>query len=201
MIYSVTGTLQLIEPSFVVVEAGGIGYKCSTTTYTLSQIPARGQKVTLYTYLYVREDILELYGFCEPRELEAFKLLITVSGVGPKAAISVLSSTTPDRLMLSIAAADVKALKAPGVGPKIAQRIILELKDKVGNEAVSAGVSDSGFGGIVSSAPASAQGEAIGALVALGYSQTDAAAVISKMDSALTAEEMIKQGLKKLARF
>ncbi|MEG0854474.1 MAG: Holliday junction branch migration protein RuvA [Angelakisella sp.] len=199
MIYSVTGKLMLLEPSFVVVEAGGIGYRCTTTTYTLSQMPQRGTTVTLYTHLYVREDLLELYGFASYEELTAFRMLITVSGVGPKVALAILSGTSPDRLMLSIAAADVKALKVPGVGPKIAQRIILELKDKVGNEAVAAGVRGSDFSPVSNAAPSS-QSEAISALVALGYGQTDAASVVSKLDGSLTAEELIKMSLKKLAR-
>lgn len=199
MFYSITGKLLLVEPTFAVVEAGGVGYRCATTTYTLSQLPTRGSVVTLFTHLYLREDIMDLYGFAGLDELEAFRLLITVSGVGPKVAVAILSGTTPDRLLLSIAAADLKALKVPGVGPKIAQRIVLELKDKVGNDAVAAGVRGSDLspagGGAYSS-----QGEAISALVALGYGQTDAASVVSRLDSSLTAEELIKLALKKLSR-
>lgn len=198
MIYSVTGRLAVIEPSFAVIETGGVGYRCSTTTYTLSQLPPMGSQTTLYTYLYVREDLLELFGFSSTEELESFKLLITVSGVGPKVALSILSGTTPNRLMLSIAAADVKALRVPGVGPKIAQRIILELKDKVGNEGLSAAVRGAEFS--TTTAAPSAQSEAISALVTLGYGQTDAAAAVSRLDSSLPAEELIKLALKKLSR-
>ena len=127
MIYSVTGKLLVVEPGYAVVEAGGVGYKCTSTTNTLASLPPRGSQVTLLTHLYLREDVLELYGFATEEELRCFRMLITVSGVGPKVAVSILSGTTPQRLLLSIAAGDVKALKVPGVGPKIAQRIILEL--------------------------------------------------------------------------
>lgn len=198
MIYSVTGKLSLVEPTFVVVEAGGIGYRCTTTTYTISQLPPRGGTVTLFTHLYLREDILDLFGFSSYDELEAFRLLITVSGVGPKVALAILSGTTPDRLMLSIAAEDLAALKVPGVGPKIAQRIVMELKDKVGNTAVSSSVRGEAFvsGGV----SPSSQSEAISALVTLGYGQTDAASVVSRLDGSMTTEEIIKLALKKLAR-
>lgn len=199
MIYSVTGKLILVEPTFAVVEAGGIGYRCATTTYTLSQLPPRGSIVTLFTHLYVREDILDLFGFASYDELEAFRMLITVSGVGPKVALAILSGTTPDRLMMSIAAEDIKALKVPGVGPKIAQRIIMELKDKVGNSAMAASVRGADLSDGTRGAP-SAQGEAISALVSLGYGQTDAASVVSRLDGSLSAEEIIKLALKKLAR-
>ncbi len=201
MIYCVTGKLLVVEPSFAVVDVGGVGYKCITTTYTMGQLPARGSNCTLFTHPYVREDIWDLYGFSSTQELDAFKLLITVSGVGPKAALSILSNTTPDRLMLQIAAGDVKSLKAPGVGPKIAQRIILDLKDKVGASDIAAGVADiGGIGNISEGADLSAQGEAIAALTALGYNQTDAAAAVAKMDSNLPAQDMIKLGLKTLGK-
>ena len=202
MIYCVTGKLMLIEPNFVVIETGGVGYKCITTTYTISQLPTRGTATTLFTYMYVREDILDLYGFTTTQELDAFKMLITVSGVGPKAALAILSGTSPDRLMLQIASGDVKSLKAPGVGPKIAQRIILELKDKVGNTEILAGVKGMDFSGGISMGQGepSAQSEAISALVTLGYGQTDAATVVAKMDKDLSSQDMIRQGLKILAR-
>lgn len=199
MFYSISGKLLLVEPNFVVIEAGGIGYRCTTTTGTLSQLPPRGAAVTVYTHLYLREDLMELYGFATLEELEAFRLLITVSGVGPKVALGVLSGTTPNRLMLSIAAADAKALKFPGVGPKLAQRIILELKDKVGHEGLASAVRGTEYS---SAGPMgqNAQGEAISALVALGYGQTDAASVVARLDADLTAEELIKLSLKKLSR-
>ncbi|MEG1874908.1 MAG: Holliday junction branch migration protein RuvA [Angelakisella sp.] len=199
MFYSITGRLAVVEPNFAVLEAAGVGYRLTTTTYTLSQLPRLGGQATLYTHLYLREDNLELFGFASLAELDAFRMLITVSGVGPKVALAILSGTTPDRLLLSIAAADLKALKVPGVGPKIAQRIVLELKDKVGGGSLSPALHGSelapGFTGELS-----AQGEAIGALVTLGYNQTDAASVVARLDASLTAEDLIKQALKKLSR-
>ena len=200
MIYSVTGKLKLLEPTFAVVEAGGVGYKCTTTTSTLAQLPPRESVVTLLTYLQVRENDIELFGFATEEELQCFKLLISVSGVGPKAALAILSSTTPQRLMLSIAAGDAKALKAPGVGPKLTQRIVLELKDKVSTDDMKQAVGFSPAFAAMDGECLSAQGEAISALVALGYGQTDAASVVSRLDSALPVDELIKAALKKLAR-
>ena len=201
MIYSVMGKLLVVEPGYAVVEAGGVGYKCTSTTNTLASLPPRGSQVTLLTHLYLREDVLELYGFATEEELRCFRMLITVSGVGPKVAVSILSGTTPQRLLLSIAAGDVKALKVPGVGPKIAQRIILELKDKVGSDDAAKGLTGAVFN-LTENADGelSAQGEAIGALVTLGYSQTDAAAVVARLDRSLPADELIKAALKKLSR-
>ena len=201
MIYSVTGKLLVVEPGYAVVEAGGVGYKCTSTTNTLASLPPRGSQVTLLTHLYLREDVLELYGFATEEELRCFRMLITVSGVGPKVAVSILSGTTPQRLLLSIAAGDVQALKVPGVGPKIAQRIILELKDKVGSDDAAKGLTGAVFN-LTENADGelSAQGEAIGALVTLGYSQTDAAAVVARLDRSLPADELIKAALKKLSR-
>ena len=196
MIYSVNGILELVEPYHVVVECGGIGYSVKTSMTTIAGLPAVGSAVKLYTYLSVREDALDLFGFLQQQELDAFKLLISVSGVGPKAAVSILSSLTVDRLALCISAGDVKALKAPGVGPKTVQRILLELKDKL------SGAAPGGQGGL----PALENGpivgnasEAISALEALGYSRGDAAQVISKLDPETPVEDMIKHGLKALA--
>ena len=202
MIYSVTGKLLLVEPGFAVVEAGGVGYRCSTTTSTLAKLPPRGQEVTLLTHLYLREDVLELFGFFTEEELRCFRLLIGVSGVGPKAALAILSTLTPQKLMLAIAAGDAKAVKAPGVGPKLSQRIILELRDKFSTEDLTGGVAAAGGGGLsfLAGEGSSAQGEAVAALVSLGYGQTEAAAAIAKLDSSLAVDELIKGALKRLSR-
>ena len=168
MIYSVTGKLIAMEPGFAVVEAGGIGYRCSTTTSTLAKLPNRGKEVTLLTHLYLREDVLELFGFYTEEELRCFRLLIGVSGVGPKVALAILSVLTPQKLMLAIAAGDAKAVKVPGVGPKISQRIILELRDKFTTEDLAGGISagsGSDFSFLAGSEAPSAQGEAVAALV------------------------------------
>ncbi len=203
MIYSVTGKLIAMEPGFAVVEAGGIGYRCSTTTSTLAKLPNRGKEVTLLTHLYLREDVLELFGFYTEEELRCFRLLIGVSGVGPKVALAILSVLTPQKLMLAIAAGDAKAVKVPGVGPKISQRIILELRDKFTTEDLAGGISagsGSDFSFLTGSEAPSAQGEAVAALVSLGYSQTEAAAAIAKLDPALPVDELIKGALKRLSR-
>ena len=156
----------------------------------------------MLTHLYLREDVLELFGFFTEEELRCFRLLIGVSGVGPKAALAILSTLTPQKLMLAIAAGDAKAVKAPGVGPKLSQRIILELRDKFSTEDLTGGVAAAGGGGLsfLSGEDSSAQGEAVAALVSLGYGQTEAAAAIAKLDSSLAVDELIKGALKRLSQ-
>lgn len=203
MIYSVTGKLICVEPGFAVVEAGGVGYRCSATTTTLAKLPGRGKEVTLLTHLYLREDMLELFGFYTEEELKCFRLLIGVSGVGPKAALAILSTLTPQKLMLAIAAGDAKAVKAPGVGPKLSQRIILELRDKFTTEDLAGGMSAAGgsdLSFLAGGEGSSTQGEAVAALVSLGYGQTEAAAAIAKLDPALPVDGLIKAALRRLSR-
>lgn len=199
MLYNLKGTLTVSDVNFIVVECGGVGFKCFTTLNTVKQIGKTGDTVNVYTYLAVREDAMDLYGFSSLAELDAFKLLITVSGIGPKAAVSILSELSPDKLAVCIASGDAKAItKAQGVGKKTAERVVLELKDKMGAIAVG-DVSDA-----VSSAASvsvnSDSAEAVEALVALGYSQSDAAVVVGAMDKSLSVDEMIRLGLKQLAK-
>lgn len=201
MIYSITGTLvsaALADAHYLaVVEAGGIGYAVKTTHTTMAKMPEIGSRVTFYTYLYVREDALELFGFADLEELNCFKMLISISGVGPKAALSILSDMTPQKFALCVVTGDSKGFtRSKGIGAKTAQRIVLELKDKITNEQVAGGVTETvpDIGRISSNA-----GEAISALVVLGYAQSDAAAAVSKLDQSLSVEEMIKLGLKALA--
>lgn len=198
MIYNVKGKLTYIDAQFVVVECGGIGFKCFTTLNTAKSVGKIGSEVNLYTYLSVREDAMDLFGFSTVTELDAFKMLITVSGVGPKAAVSVLSELTPDRLALAIASGDTKSItKANGIGKKTAERIVLELKDKMANVAssdVSSAVASAG-----SIVEESASAEAVAALVALGFSQSDAAVAVGQMDKSLSADEMIRLGLRQLS--
>ena len=154
-------------------------------------------ETTVYTYLNVREDAMELYGFSTPNELDAFKQLITVSGVGPKAALAILSVLTPDKLALSIASGDTNSItKAQGVGAKIANRIILELKNKFSAE-LTAEQSEI-VGAVQMTAGAENLSEAIEALVQLGYSRSEAAVALGKLDSSLSVEELIRQALKSL---
>ena len=158
MFYYVNGTVAETGPNLAVIDCGGVGYACATTNYTLSQLK-KGERAKLYTHLHVREDIFELYGFSSQAELNSFRMLIGVSGVGPKAALSVLSAATPQNLALSIVTGDEKALTAaPGIGKKIAQRIILELKDKLAKEQSS--FSAQGGGAVPVSLPGDKGGEA-----------------------------------------
>lgn len=197
MLYSVRGKLLLTEQNAAVVECGGVGYKCFTTLATLSRLPQRGSEVMLYTYLHIREDACDLFGFYDAEELNCFKMLISVSGVGPKVGLAILSELTPQKFALCVASGDAKSLtRAQGVGPKLAQRIVLELKDKVEKSAVSAGIAE--IPSFVTAQSGSAS-EAMSALVVLGYSQSEAVRALSKLDGSLSVEELIKQGLKALA--
>ena len=197
MYYYVNGTVAEIGPNLAVIDCGGVGYACATTNYTLAQLK-RGEQAKIYTYLHVREEIFDLYGFSTQAELSSFKMLLGVSGVGPKAALAILSSGTPDQLALSIVTGDEKSLTGvPGIGKKIAQRIILELKDKLAKE-------QTGFDarmGTLSPIPAGGKTqEAASALAVLGYSSQEISAALKGVDAALPVEEMIRIALKKMAR-
>ena len=198
MIYSISGLLRQVAPTYCVVEACGVGYQCSASTHTLSSLPGRGQEVTLLTHLWVKEDGMELFGFSTEQERRCFRMLIGVSGVGPRVALAILSDSAPDRLMLSIAAGDAKALtRAQGVGAKLAQRITLELKDKVGKGLASG----TGFaGGSAAPAPTSAPAQDVAALVSLGYAASDAAAAVARVDETLSVQEIITIALRSLSR-
>lgn len=199
MIYNVRGKLTYTDPQFVVVECGGVGFKCFTSLNTAKNVGKIGSEVNLFTYLSVREDAMDLFGFSTQTELDSFKLLITVSGVGPKAAIAVLSELSPDKLAIAIAAGDSKSItKANGVGKKTAERIVLELKDKMVN--MSSGEISSAAASAISAVEESASAEAVAALVALGFSQSDAAVAVGQMDKSLSADEMIRLGLRQLSR-
>lgn len=200
MFYSITGRVVHRDTQSVALETGGVAFQCSTTLSTLKTIGEKGSTATLYTYLNVREDALDLFGFATEQELECFKLLISVSGVGPKAALSILSELTPDKLALCLATGDSKSItRAQGVGPKLAQRVVLELKDKLAKglelPADSPEIQAAGLAAADGNAS-----EAVSALVMLGYSQSEAAVAVSKLDGALPVEELIKQALKQLAR-
>ena len=198
MIYSLNGTLTYTGPSFAVIECGGVGFKCITSMNTLKRLPKTGEKAKLYTHLNVREDALDLFGFIDEKELNCFKMLISVSGVGPKAAVSILSETTPEKFAYYVASSDAKALtRAQGVGSRIAQRIILELKDKISGEQAAEGFTQPDFG--VVSASSNTQ-EALNALMVLGYSRSEAASAAAQCDSSLPVEEIIRQALKNLSR-
>lgn len=206
MIYSIYGTLAVLEPQdtgyYAVVEtSSGVAYEMKTTYTTAAQCPQVGQSVTLLTHFSVREGAVDLYGFFDGEERRFFQMLISVSGIGPRAALSILSSVTPSQLALCIASGDSKALMAcKGIGSKTAQRVVLELKDKVSNEEVSAGVTG---GEVVSQGTPGAfsgsEAEAISALVVLGYSRSEALATIGKISGVTSVEELIKEALKLLS--
>ena len=196
MIYSLTGEIVAVEPNGFAIQCGGIAFFCFSTMNTMTKIGMKGASTTVYTYLNVREDAMELYGFATQNELDAYKQLITVSGVGPKAALAILSAMTPDQLALSIASGDVKAItKAQGVGAKIAQRIVLELKNKFSTDLTA---EQSEVVAAVQSAAGSDFNEAVEALIQLGYSRSEAAAAVGKLDKSLPVEELIKLALKSL---
>ena len=198
MIASVRGKLLYSDAASVVVECGGVGYKCFVTKNTLYNLPEKNDEVFLYTHLAVREDAMDLYGFGSLDELNAFKLITSVNGVGAKIGIAILSEFTSDQLILSIASNDAKRLTAAaGVGIKLAQRIVLELKDKVGNSIVGEAMDVSAVSRAVAN---TSSAEAIEALVSLGYSKSDAASVVGRLDATLSTDQLIKQALKALSR-
>ena len=200
MFYYVKGTVAHVAPYLAVVDCGGVGYACRTTNQTISQLTV-GREAKLFTYLYVREEIFELYGFATENELNCFQLLIGVSGVGPKAALSILSAATPEALAMSIITGDEKVLTvAPGIGKKIAQRIILELKDKLAKGQISGG--GEGYGGTgMTVIPQNKSSEAAAALAVLGYSQGEIGMALKGVDiEGLPLEEIVRQALKKMVK-
>lgn len=197
MIYNLRGKLTYTDPNFAVVECGGVGFKCFVSMTTLTSLKSIGNEVNLFTHLAVREDAMDLYGFATEDELNAFKLLITVSGVGPKAAMAILSVLPPDRLSIAISSGDIKAIQsANGIGKKTAERVVLELKDKmVGVSSASTQIVE-GIKTVATNANAS---EAVEVLVSLGFNQSDASAVVGSMDKSLSVDDMIRKGLKELS--
>ena len=200
MFYSLTGTVVFYDTSSVAVSCGGVAFNCQTSLNTLKTVAKKGDEVTLYTYLNVREDALDLFGFASERELECFKLLISISGIGPKMALAILSVLNPDELSLAIAAGDYKAIaSAQGIGAKKAQRIVMELKDKIAS-GMLVDVFDSTSVDVAQAASNGNTSEAISALTMLGYSQTEAASAVSRLDQSKSVEDMIKEALKLLSK-
>ena len=201
MFYYLEGTVSEILPYLAVIDCGGVGYACKTTNNTLASLK-RGQRGKLYTYLHVGEGIFDLYGFATQNELNSFKLLLSVSGVGPKAALAILSVGTPETLAMAIVTGDEKSLTAaPGIGKKIAQRIILELKDKMAKETAS-GLDFSGGRGAPAAAVFSNKAtEAAQALAVLGFTSQEVSAALKGVDvENLPLEEIIRQSLKRMVK-
>ena len=190
MYYYIKGELVLKQDNFAVVENGGVGYKIYTSALSLENINI-GDEVTFYTYLYVREDIFDVYGFTKNDELSMFLHLLSVSGVGPKAALAILSTLTPNQLVLAVMTNDAKALtKAVGVGSKMAQRVILELSGKLKNSEIEPEEITTNNVTLDTS-----DVEAVSALTVLGYSQAEAKKAVSKVDPTLSVEEIVKKAL------
>ncbi|MCM1505643.1 MAG: Holliday junction branch migration protein RuvA [Ruminococcus flavefaciens] len=198
MIYSLRGKLTVKDMNFVVVECAGVGYGCRTSYNTVSQLGKVGDEVTLYTHMSVRDDNIELFGFATSQELNCFQLLISVSGVGGKAGIAILSDITPENFAFLVASGDSKAFtRTKGIGAKTAQRIVLELKDKISSESFTAqNISASVNTTDISS---SAVSEAMEALMVLGYSQGEIAPLLRKCDSSLSTQELIREVLRLIA--
>lgn len=199
MFYYLDGTFAHRGPQFAVVDCGGVGYRVYTSLHTLSSLGEVGSRVKVYTHLYIREEIMDLYGFCDLEELNCFKMLLAVSGVGPKAALSVLSLLSPGQFAVCVVTQDAKSLtRAPGIGTKMAQRILLELKDKISNEQLAS----KGALQPALTLPASGKAEeALNALMVLGYTRGEGQQAIARIQTEeLTLEEIIKEALKKLMR-
>lgn len=199
MYYSLQGQLAAMENDCAVILCGGVGYRCAVSDATRRDLPAVGREAMLYTHLSVRENALELYGFSTKEERDWFRLLISVSSVGAKIALDILSLLSPERLAVCIASGDTRSLsRAQGVGAKIAQRLVLELKDKVGGLTAGAASEAAQAAGAASASGNAA--DAVEALVSFGYSRSDASLAVGRLDGSLPADQLIKQALQSLAR-
>ncbi len=200
MFYHVRGELILCEASTAVIDCGGVGYRLTVSLLTADALSGKiGSTVRLFTHLQVREDCVELFGFFSHEELEIFRLLNTVSGVGPKAAMAVLSTYAPDRFIFLVSAEDVKALaKAPGIGVKTAARIVLELKEKLSGTALHSVPTGGGGGAVRMTGKLS---EALEALTSLGYSRAEATDVLRSLDTTgVELGEIVTAALKLFAK-
>lgn len=204
MISYVRGTLAAMEEDKVIIDVGGVGYGVYMPGRVMGMLPPVGREVKLHTYLHVKEDIMQLYGFLAKDDLAVFRLLIGVNGIGPKGALGILSALSPDDLRFAVASSDVKAIQAaPGIGKKTAEKLILELKDKLKLEDALEHISgnDAAYVADVPNASyAEAQSEAVQALVALGYGSTEALKAVKQVEITenMGAEEVLKQALKKM---
>lgn len=200
MLYSVRGKLIYSTPNTAVVECGGVGYNCQTTRNTIKTLKPDSE-VMLYTYLNVREDAVELFGFATKTELDTFKTLISVSGVGPKAGLSICSALTPEEIAMAVASDDVKTLTmAQGIGKKTAQRIVLELKDKFAGVSLSSDNLMQGAAAAASNVTSGNIPKAIEALGVLGYTPADVSPVLAELDGSLPVEQLIAKTLRQMGR-
>ena len=196
MIDHIRGVISYKEPNLVVIDCGGVGYACRTSIQTAAAVGAVENEGMLYTRMTVREDEVALYGFSTRSERSCFDQLTSVTGVGPKAALSILSDFSPDRFALAVAAGDYKQFtKTKGIGAKTAQRIVLELKDKVAKS-----VQAEGLPAPVVQADSGSLGEAMAALQVLGYSQSEVSGVLAALDPSLPSSELIRLALRELGK-
>ena len=201
MFHYLNGAVAEILPNLAVIDCGGVGFEVNTSAYTLSQLKT-GERAKLYTYVYIREDTFEIYGFSGQSEKRCFEMLLGVSGVGPKAALSILSSNTPEGLVMSIVTGNEKAIMAaPGVGKKIAQRVILELKDKLAKETESVSFADISTVAAPAAGAGSKLADASAALAVLGYSAPEINAALKGIETEnMTLEQIIKAALKRMMK-
>ena len=200
MIYCLTGKIVKKSMNAVVLSCGGVGYYAQCPASVAGALPGVGREATIYTVMSVTENDVSLYGFATEEQQACFEMLTAVSGVGPKVGLAILSVMEPERVALAISAGDHKAFKAAsGVGPKLAQRIVLELKDKVAKGFVDGISLEDVAGASAQTLAAQSSSQAIAALVSLGYSQSEAALAVSKIDAALPVEEIIKLALRGMA--
>lgn len=200
MIYSVRGKITVKELNLAVIECAGVGYACRTTYTTILKIGEIGSECLLYTYLYIREDMAELFGFSTQQELNCFKMLISVSGVGPKAALAILSDVTPEKFAMLVASGDSKLFtKTKGIGAKTAQRIVLELKDKIAKDSgLKTDFAD--IPSVASVQESTSLSEALEALMVLGYTQGEVMPILAKTDQTLSTQDLIKEVLKAMSK-
>lgn len=205
MISFVNGLLADVDTDQVVIDVGGIGYQIFVSLSTLDMLPAIGESLKLYTFMSVKEDGVSLFGFPGKDDLKIFKLLITVSGIGPKGALSVLSTLSPDDLRFAILAGDSKAIsRAPGVGKKTAERIVLDLHDKISNDDITGNTGNSGSVSSLSDTDNETRNEAVQALIALGYNSVDSLKAVRKViqsdeyKSNMATEDLLRYALKEI---
>ena len=197
MIYSLNGEVTHLEQNLIVVECGGVGYACRSTSTAVSRA-VMGEKIKLYTYLNIREDAAELFGFSDESELNCFKMLLSVSGVGPKVAIAILSDLKPQEFALAVVNDDSKTItRAQGVGTKLAQRIVLELKDKLKKDSSFASADIPKID--LNASANNAVSEALTALMVLGFSNSQAQKALAGLPEELSVQELVKEGLKRLS--
>ena len=201
MFYYIDGTVALMDNSLAVIDCGGVGYALNTTVNTLSRIRV-GERAKLFVYTVIREDCFDLYGFATQEEKRSFEMLVGVSGVGPKVALAILSSNTPEALSLAVISGNEKALTAvPGIGKKIAQRILLELKDKLAKELEATGMENFSASASIGPVGGDKLADAAAALGVLGYGNSEITAALKGLDiQNLSVEDIIRQALRNLTR-